>query len=271
MTAVCCASATLPSATAELPILNEKPWLGHFAVAATRRMHFTVSGVGQMKLAPLNKNGVPVGSGSTIVIRFGIEETTPDGKIHTKKFIPGSLESTDQATDQLEKAVIRGKMTGDAAFELTLERDRDVVSIGGRITDPGKLTKNPIRLVISARIPNVYVTDKKTERKEKKVFEKKIKDDRIELKWTDGTRHKEALEDTVDVTSKDINGPGIAELEVDISKYNEKKLYFSATENSAITLWNQAPAPLYEGFWIKWHPDAAKDPEGKSRFRFIVK
>lgn len=271
MAAVLVSSAGVQRAAAELPILKKQPWIGYFAVFENRHYQFSVDTNGAAYLTLMNPKGEPMGEATKIAVSFVVEEIMPNGETRLKKTKKGSLESTDPATDKLGKITFHGKVTGDAAYEVTIEQERGDIFIGGRITDTGTLTKDPLRFTVRVKVPNVYAEVEKKGRMAHKAFEKRIKDDRMDLKWTDGKRLKQNFTDRVDVTSKEINGPGIANAEAEINYYNGKKLRFDATEDSAITLWNDSPAPLHEGFTVNWVVDTAKDPTGKSRLSLQVK
>ncbi len=188
-------------------------------------------------------------------VSFGIEEVLPDGQTRMKEIRKTTLESADPATDKLERAVITGKVTGNVAFETTIEQQRGIISIGGRVTDPGTLTKNPIRFTVRVNLTNVYSGVDKEGKKKLKAFEKKVKGDRVDFKWTDGDRYRSSMDETVDVTSKEVNGPGISLAEIKMSCYGGRKLVFGASGYSSITLSNDKPAPLYDGFTLRWLPD----------------
>lgn len=255
---------------AQLPALNEPPWLGHFIGIENKRYHFGLTSMGKITLNPLNERGVPIGHRLTIDLVIGILETKPDGSTTLRQIKPETLQSSDPATDDLKKTVIRGQVTGEASFEATIEHDRGLISIGGRVVDPGTL-KNPLSFTVRTRIPCPYPYDKVDERKDNKDFMKKIEDDRLDLKWTDGKRIKQTFEKEVDATSKEMNGPGIAAAQVETSSYKGKKILLTASENSLLTLWNAKPAPLFEGFTFNWVPDPQKDKDGKSRMTLEVK
>jgi hypothetical protein len=257
-------------ASAQLPSLNEQPWLGYFTAFESKKYHFGVMSVGKAMLTPMGDKGTAVSHALAIPIQIGIEEVLPDGKVTMKEIKPETLSSAEAASDKLVKTVIKGKVTGDAAFEATIEQDRGVISLGGRVVDPGTL-KNPLRFAIRVRFPEAYKYNNPKDKKEEKAFEKKIEDDRIDMKWTDGKRKKQELNVAMEAASKDLNGPGIAAAEIEISAYKGKKFLFIASENSAMTLWNSKVAPLHEGFTINWRPDPEKDKEGKARLSFEVK
>jgi hypothetical protein len=312
LVSVLCFVTGIESASAQLPVITEPPWIGHFSVFVNKRYQFSITSQGKITLMPLNDKSQPVASTLAIPVEITIQEMMPDGKPVWKQIDAKTLTSSQPATDKLEKVVITGKVTGGAAFETTFEQSRGAILIGGRITDPGTLTKNPLRFGVRVKFPNSYpkakIEDKKddkkdqtqedakqskeerrAERKAKRDAEKggakkddkntaadnatlkKIEQDRIDMKWTDGTRKKQTFEETVEAASKDLNGPGIAGAEIENSAYHGRKFLFIASTDSAMTLLNDKPAPLFKGFTIHWVPDATKDKDGKARLSFEVK
>lgn len=253
-----------PNANAELPALTEKQWLGQFAVYKNRDYQITISSHGDVTLSPLNKDGDLVGAYLKLRYLIGLEERLPNGRVRRLAMLPESLESTDPATDKLEKIVFRGKVTGGAAFETTVEQKRGVISFTGRVTDPGTESKNPLAFSINMRMPYFFAETKKDTPELMKAFETKIKNDYAELKWTDGKRHKQDFLTPVNAASPEINGPGIASAEFELTTFRGKKLLLSASEHSSIRFSNpprgqatstEHKAPLYEGFLINWGPD----------------
>jgi hypothetical protein len=263
--------AGLQPVCAELPTITEKPWLGYFAAFANKRYEFGISSQGKITLTPIGDKGDPVAQSLIIVISPVLEEVKTDGQVSIKKILPESLESSQAKTAKLEKVVIRGKVAGDASFEVTVGQDRGVISMGGRLIDPGTLGKNSVRFSIRAKIPAAYRYVKKTTKKETEAFEDKIEDDRLDLKWSDGKRKKQDLIESVDVSSKEFNGSGIMDLEADFAAYKGKKIHFFSSPECAMTLFSEKKAPLHQGFEIRWTPDPGKDPQGKARLSFEVK
>ncbi|MEY4246342.1 MAG: hypothetical protein RLZZ245_3927 [Verrucomicrobiota bacterium] len=269
---------------AELPALQNQPWLGYFAVHASKRYEFKVAAAdGEITLIPVGE-GAPILGNLLINIDLGIEETLPDGTTVLKPVRADTIESADPATDQLSKSIIRAKTVGEASLEITIEQSRGIVFIGSRVLDPGTI-KNPIRGVVTAIFPNVNPPAKEANnhgelderdakraaKKEAKAAEDRLKDDSIDLKWTDGKRQKITFEKVVDASSAEINGPGIAAAEIKIAAYGNKKFFFTAAPNSAVKLSNTKPASLSEGFSIQWAPDLTKDKDGKARLALEVK
>ncbi len=263
-------SAGIQTVSAQLTSLDEQPWKGYFAAYESRSVRVGLNAIGQMTISPLSRKGEPIDKDYPIPVELGIEETLSNGKTVMKRLRKDSLESADVATDRLEKVTFRATVTGDAAFEATVEQQRGYILIGGRITDPGTL-KNPLRFVVTVDFKSMYDSVKKDTRKEISAYNKMIKNDEIRLKWTDGKSGKKTLSETVDAKSAEINGPGISAIELETGAYDDRKFVFNASQNSAMTLSNKGPGPLHEGFSIIWAADAAKDPEGKARFAFDVR
>ncbi len=272
------ASGAFP-AKGELPTLEDRKWVGNFVGYESKHFQFSLATQGKGKIEAMGKKGEPVSAKLAVSVEFLVQETMPDGKIVTKAIKPETLESDQPATLKPANIVIRGKVTGDAAFEGYLTEDRGLISVGGKLTDPGTLTKNPLRFAVRVTFPDAYYspekekapTGKVDEKKAAKAFEQKIEKDRVQLKWTDGKSVKPSVSDPVDAASKEINGPGIAALSAEFSSYQEKKFLLLASENSSMTLSNSTSKPLHAGFAVIWVPDTAKDPEAKARLNLEVK
>jgi hypothetical protein len=264
--------AGIVPASAELPGLEEKEWLGYFVGFQNKKFQFAVTSQGKATIKVIGKKGEPLNKRLAIPVEFLVEEIRPDGKISVKKLKPETLESVQPATNKPQQIVIHGKVAGEASFEISINEDHGVISLGGRLLDLGTLTKNPLRFSIQLSFPDAYPNDKATgDKKEEKELREKTKNDRLQLNWTDGTRVKPPTDKPVDAGSKAINGPGISAMQVEFSSYDEKKFEFTASESSSITLSGPQSAPLYEGFVLTWMADPAKDPGGKARLSFEVK
>jgi hypothetical protein len=269
----------ISSAFADLPSLPEKPWLEYFLVSENRSFIFAFNNWAGGNLIPAGKGGKEISIQYHLPVTFVIEEVLPTGATVTKKILPESLETKDKATLKPGKISFRGKVTGDASFEGFVEVERGIISVGGRLLDPGTLTKNPLRFGVRVTVPDVYRNAKKPGKEgakdapkdAAKEFAKKIKDDRYSMVWTDGKRVKFDGTDKIEADPKNVNGPGIKDLKVEIAPYQGKSLEFSASENSKIALWTRLEQPFSDGFSINWYPDPAKDPETKARLKFTVK
>jgi len=255
---------------AQLGSLSEPPWIGYFAGHENARYRFGMTALGKFVLTPMVGRNQPISPFLAVDIQVGVLETLPDGKTVMKQIQVESLESQEEPTDNLSKIVVKGKVTGDAAFETTIEQSRGVVSIGGRLVDPGTL-KNPLKFAVRATFPSLYRHSNPADKRAEKAFLKRVEDDEIVLKWTDGARKKISLHKEMLANTPEFNGPGIAEMEIEAYAYKGKNFIFAATEGSGMTLWNSKAAQLHEGFSINWLADPEKDKEGKARITFHVK
>lgn len=262
--------SSISPAVAQLPSLNEKLWLGHFLGLESRNFNFGVTSEGAAEMKIIGKKDEPLGSHSALKISFIVEETFPDGRTSQRRILPESLESDQPASLKIDDVVIRGKVTGDAGFEIFLTENRGTISLGGRITDPGSLTKNPLRFKIEAKFDDLYRYSKQDgDKKALKEFEEKTKNDRMQLVLADKKRIKHTPGDPVNAT--ELSGPGVTALQMEISTYQGKKFEFLASENSSMMLVNKDSKPLHSGFSILWTADTAKDPEAKARFSIEAK
>lgn len=251
-------------ALAELPMLKDKEQLGYFVIVKNRVFQFDISQAGKISFKLLGKKGEAIQK-QVVAVDFLVEETLPDGKVVRRQVKTETLESAQPATTRPQDIVIRGKVTGDASFEMFASEGQGGIALGGRLVDPGT-SKNPMRFAISLKFPNVYVDAKKDgDKKEVKEFEEKIKKDKVQLVWTDKERVKLSGNDRVDAGSKEVNGPGIASAQIEFFGMQERRFDITATENSMMTLSSASPGPLNQGFSLTWSADAAKDPQHKAR------
>ena len=257
-------------ASADLPNLTDKPWQDYFAALEGRRFTFTMDPWGQGKIEGFADNGKALSHSLQIPVTFVIEEVLPGGKITTRKIETDSIETSDKPILKQGKAKFRGKVTGGATFEACIEIDRGVLTVGGRLLESGT-AKNPLRFGVRTVFPSAYKNAKRTEKDDAKQFAKKIKDDRIQIVWTDGKRTKLESTTKLDPESKATNGPGITDLKVEFSAYQGRSFGFKAAPQSKIVLWARQEQEAHEGFSATWYPDPAKDPEGKSRLAIEIR
>lgn len=275
MTALCLTLASPPAAFAELPVLNEAPWLGYFAGHEGRRFKFGITGRGEIKLTPLNDKGLAFGPHMVVPIQAGIEEVLPDGKVEMKTLRVDTLESKQSATDKLDRVVIQGKVSAEAVFEVIIEQKHGTIFIGGRLLDPGQFKKNPVRFVVRVKVPNTHPWTKeaswKSDPAKVEAFLRKIEGDSIELNRIDRKRLTWTFDKPVDASTNALTGPGVSRLELRMQSFGERRFLFDASEHSMMSLANTPGTALHEGFTITWIPDPAKDRDGKARLGFTVK
>lgn len=268
-----CACASTQSAMAELPSLTEKEWLGRFAVSANSKYSFEIETTGDIKLHLEGSRKKKIPPYAVIKIATRIEEMMPDGTVAAREIIQSSLESSDPATAELRKTTIRGKVTGDTTFEITIEDRQGTIYMGGKIIQPGPAVKNPMRLTVLTTFPTLYQFQTKNdisdEQREK--LQKKLEDDKITLKRTDGKKVKQTFESAVEGASEKVSGPGIASAEVDCAEYAGKKIVLTAATNSSLMLSNPNNEPLWNGYTLKWTTDPEKDKGNKAQLAIEVR
>ncbi len=256
---------------AQLPSIDKQPWIGYFAAHTSNRCQIGVSTMGELHLKPV-VSGSSIADSYVIHIEPTVLETQTSGKTVAKRLIADSLETTDSATEKLEKVTYRGKVSGNATFEVTVEQNRGIIYLGGRLLDPGNL-KNPLKFVISVKIPKLQPTARKSgadlsereKRREEKALADKLRGDRLSLKRSDGSALRLPLSEPVDAGSGEINKPDITELELQSETFRGRKLMLTASPGTAMTLSNSKSAPLYQGFEVAWTPVPTKDPDGSAR------
>ncbi|MGJ8725693.1 MAG: hypothetical protein ACSHYB_14125 [Roseibacillus sp.] len=233
----------------ELPTLGE-PLFGVFAKAEEKTVEIVVNQKGELIISPILRNG-STAPYRKIPVLFGIEETLPNGKIHVRPILPETLESPQPATDKFKEAVITGKIARGVAFELTIQQKRGVITIGGKITDPGPLKVENLRFVASPQILNFYGAEKLRLQDDPKAFEELLEESYVTLKWTDGKRHKFGYIESLGEESSEVNGSGIAEVEAKLQILGNT-INFTATKESSIKLRNFGAPYFHSGFFVDW-------------------
>jgi len=257
---------------AELPSLNEKEWLGYFVGLDNKNYQFGVSAVGKIQLKTKAKNGDVLGQDKMVDIGIVIEETQADGKVVQRRILPESLESAQPATYKLDHVAIRGKVTGNVEFEVTVtEGKAGEILFGGKLLDPSQL-KGPSKFLLLVKFPNAYLHDKKDgDKKTEKAFEEKIKKDRLQLILADKKRVKMETSGPAVMDLTQINRVGIAAAQLGLSAYQGKEFEVTASENSMMKIVPAGAGPLHDGFSLSWSADSAKDPQGQARLAVKVK
>jgi hypothetical protein len=251
---------------------QEKDCLGYFIGIENNHLRFGITPDGKASVIGLSKKGDLLSSNLKIHVDFRVEQVMPDGKFTRCAILPETLESTQAAAADPKLTVIRGKVKGDASFEITVEKSRNGVLLGGKIVEPGTLTANPLRFSIALTFPNVYLNSKKKgDKKIEKAFEDLIDEDRIQLVMADRKKVKLTPSESVDASAKEFNGAGIMEAEISLSPYQGKSFVFAAAPNSSMTFSNSKPGPLHDGFVVTWAGDAAKDANGTARLSIGMK
>lgn len=259
--------------SAQLPMLTDKEVLGYFLVADSKSVQFRIGADGKTSIKVLDSKGSPVNNKLTIPVTFSVEETMPDGKTISRKFSPESLETTHEPTTKPRDVTFRGKATGDIGFEVFVTEERGAITLGGHLLNPAGL-KNPTRFAIEVRIPSALPEEKKDADDDKKAAKERedaVKDDKVQLIWTDGKKARIAGDEAVEGSSKEVTGPGISAASIQFAAFKDRKIQVTAGPNSSIQLSNSSKQRLVEGFALLWSADPAKDPQGKARVTIEIR
>ncbi len=247
-----------PSTTqADLPSLKKQPWIGYFlGMESKRKYRFGITAKGQGTLDALKSDGNPVYMHNPIQINFNVIETMPDGKTVTKQVKSDSLASEQEASENPKGPVtFRGKVTGDAAYEVTITPERKGFSVSGRLTDTGTLT-NPLHFSISADI-NPYVSQPGNDPAKIKRFEERAKKDFLNYETVSRKREKLAfLEETNPAATV---SEGLSKAHVKTDGYGGIEFELAASDKSKITFDDKGPRPLWKGFTLRLTADEGVD------------
>lgn len=250
---------------AQLPALQEKPWLGHFVGYQQRGFQFGIKEDGKMVFEAKNRKGSFMGFDKAVNITAEVVEMV-GGKPVVKQIVPESLATSDKATDKPDKVTFRGKVTGDAEFETVIEFDGDTILLGGRLLGNGTLT-NPLHFQIRVRHADAYG------KMQQDRVANEAKKDRLEFVRMDKKKGKVEILEPIDLGSDEVSGKGLAEVGLELKCYEDRKFEYSPLGEGLLIMESprgQAAAPR-DGFSVIWRADAAKDKDGKGRLKFVFK
>ncbi|MFZ9935484.1 MAG: hypothetical protein ACO3JG_00340 [Luteolibacter sp.] len=270
-----------------MPTFSEGDRLGYFATHKDRNVEFGITTRSEVRLMPTLSGGLSstfLGGTYTLQITPQLSATGKDGKTTVRRIDNTSLSSPDGVTDKFEKTTITGEVTGGANFEYTLRQDRGTLVMGGRFLNSEK-TKTPHQFAIAIKIPAQLTSGKietlykllgapandRAALRELRDFQREFRSDRLTVRRIDGSEDRYPLSEPVEGGLTAINGPGIAELDLQSSIYQARRIVITAQEGSALTMETTRENLLQPGFTLTWKPDPAKDPEAKSCVAITVR
>jgi hypothetical protein len=223
-------------------------------------MRFGVTAKGQGVIDPLKDNGSPVFAQVPFQVNFTVIETLPDGKRVRKEINHDSLASEQPASqDPKAPVTFRGKVTGDAAFEVTVHPERGGVAVTGKLTDKGTLT-NPLHFEISLDL-RPYPRKPTDEPATIKAFEKRAKED--VLKYETVSRKREKIEFLEEKNPATTVGEPISRLEFTTDGFNNHDFEIQTTDKAKLTFQDDGTKPLWNGFTLRWRVDEGADPKSQ--------
>ena len=240
-----------------MPNLKGQPWLGYFiGIEHRKKMRFGVTAKGQGVIDPLDDDGKPVFAKVPFQVNFDVVETLPDGKTVRKQVNSDSLVSEQPATEDPDKPItFRGKVTGDAAFEITVHPERGGVALSGKLIDKGTLT-NPVHFEISLDV-KPYPQRPGDSQAEIKAFEARAKKDVLKYDTVSSKRGKiEFLDETNPAAAV---GESISRMDFTTDAFDNREFEIQTTDKAKLTFADQGSKPLWNGFTLHWRVDESAD------------
>ena len=244
-------------AQADLPGLKKQPYLGYFiGIEHRKKMRFGITAKGQGVIDPLDDEGMPVFSKVPFQVNFAVIETLPDGKKVKKQINSDTLASEQPATEDPKAPItFRGKVTGDAAFEVTVYPERGGVAVSGKLTDKGTLT-NPLHFEISLDV-KPYPQKPGAGKSEIEAFETRAKKD--VLKYDTVSRKRGKIEFLDETNPSKVVGESMTKLDFETDAFDNKEFEIQTTDKAKLTFEDQGSKPLWSGFTLSWKVDEGAD------------
>ena len=273
--------------SAQLPTFSEGDRLGYFATYKDRNIEFGITTRSEVRLMPALSGGLSstfLGGTYTLQITPQLIAIGNDGKTSVRRIADTSLSSPDRVTDEFEKTTITGEVTGGAKFDYTLRQNRGTLVMGGRFLNPQE-TKFAHQFAIAIKIPAQLTSgkldtlykligapaDDRVAGRELREFQREFRSDRLTVRRIDGSEDRYPLSQPVEGGVAAINGPGIAELELQSSIYQARRIVITAQEGSTLTMETTRENLLLPGFTLTWKPLPAKDSEATTCVAITVR
>ncbi|MGA0845426.1 MAG: hypothetical protein ACO3RV_02715 [Luteolibacter sp.] len=275
------------SVTAQLPTLSEGSYLGYHAIYRDRDIEFGISSDAEVRMQPGLSRGL---SSSFMRGTYAIEAkpkiliTRDNGTQTNAKIKPESLTTDGEATEEFIKSNIAGEAGDAIRFGWNIEQVKGSIVMGGQCTAGDSQSASPefqIEIKIPAQLTKSKLSnlsklvaapaDDRKAKRELRDFIRAYRDDRLAIRRVDGSTAKLLVAEPLTITMADLNGGGIAELELQSSIYEARRLIISADPGSSLSIETSRDKLLQPGFTITWKRDAEKDPEAKARVRIAVR
>ena len=248
-----------PTFAGTLPQLNEDPWTGWYMGMQSRDFRLGVNIEGEIFVIGMKNRKDPVTRAYQLVVSPVVEELTGNGRKVSKAVQPDGWEAVTPASNEPDKIVYRGTVTGGARFEVVIEPTKEGFIAGGRVIDAGTLN-DPLRFSFRCRMPDTYKYKKNEEE-----LEKEASRDGFEFVHVDGKKVKLDGMSKVDAESPEVMGDGLKSASIEFGVI-DAEVEISNLGGGRLELWNEGERELYSGLSVNWAHDSAKDPEGKGRF-----
>jgi len=234
---------------AQLPSLSDQEWANYFLAIETREFKFGITSKGEETFHPLNKSGKIQSVYTPVKFNIEILEIDPDGKTVSKQIREDSLETNDSAIlNPRIPVTYRGKVTGDAAFQVTFTPERDGFGVAGKITDQGDL-KHQLKLVVSIGF-DPYRKLSNPDKSELKTFESRTRRDHLKVNVSFSEKDKFDLDEKVNLQEKFPDGAESLSYRAD--GYDSIDFGLRAHGNSKLTFPDGEELMIGNGVNVQW-------------------
>ena len=253
-------------ARADLPNLTKDPFFGYFLGVEDRDILFGITIRAEGIIHPLDRRNDTLRLSNPISFDFRVLEHAGDGKIVRKNIDFPSLKTEQEAVvDPKEPVSFSGKVTGDAAFSVTVAHNRDGYHFTGSVTDKGSL-ENPLEFGIDFSF-DPYRGVETSSAEDLKKFTKMARRDSLEIVTITGEKVKFGIDEEVDFKEKFPDG--VTSVKLDTVRYDGTGFKLTATKGSKITFEDEGKQPVHKALKLLWTANSGADPT-KERLTLVA-
>jgi len=245
------------SANADLPNLTKEPWFGYFIGFSDRDILLGITTKAEGVIHPLDSRKKFLRLSNPINFDFQVLEQTSDEKVVRKTINIQSLATEQEAEINPEKPIsFTGKVTGDAAFAVTVAHDRGGYHFSGSVTDKGTLT-DPLEFGIDFKF-DPYLGVSMNSKDDREKFEKMARRDELEIVTTKGEKVKFDIDDEVDFQKK--FPEGISSMTLETVRYGGTDFKLIASTGSKISFVAEGTNPVHKALDFLWTVNSGANP-----------
>lgn len=250
----------------ELPMLQDKPWLGCFAGHEGRGFDFGLGNDGKSEIH-FKKGSTRISVFSVFGVNYILEEEI-NGKWVSRQIKEDGFETKDKPSDEPEKVNFIATYTGDTKVEITHEFEKGEVIIETKIV--AKTTENKLRCGVRVAIPDLWRSIKEddlSERELKKKVDGEVRGETIKDKRVKADLYKKPM-----LGEPEYFGDGARTFSFESDKIAGREMLLSTVdEDSGYIEVRQTKKEAYHGFYLHWWPNPAKAGTDGARMRIQVK
>lgn len=237
----------------DLPMLQEKPWLGVFVGYEGRGFDFALGSDGESQIH-FKKGRTRISGFNSFKVHYVLEEFVGKRWVRRQMSQEG-FETTQEASEDVEEVTFVATYTGDTKVQIVHRFDKGLIEIESKVL--AKTTENEIRIGVEVAVSDLYrsVKEKGLSKRE---LRDKIKDAQVRGVTMKGKRLKVDLDENPELDGEEFFADGAKEISIESDKIAGREVLLRTKNEDAGRIEVEQSREAFHGFRMIWWPDPAK-------------